>query len=158
MATLYSDIADDQNNALSNASKMQTNGALVTGNLRVYQAKYTTVGTEAANDVLYLARLNKGVYVIPSLSSIHSDGGLSGTFTANVGDWDEDGTVLDADRFISAANLASATNVLFSESATAVATIYKTVGPTWIGLQIATLATPAASGVITATITVACPT
>ncbi len=158
MASLYADTATSQNNALLDSSSYVKEGWKVTGRLCLAHGKYTTTGAETTSDVVFMARLPKNATVIPHLSNFFHDGGLSGTLTVNVGDYDEDETALDADRFISAANVAAASNTLFTEAGTASGVHYTTVGPTWIGVDIVTMATAAASGIFVCNIVYAVST
>jgi len=104
MAKFYSDIATAQNSGLLKDRVKE--GANVSGGLKSLQAAYTLAGSEAANDVLYLAKLPSGAMVIPSLSSVYCpDPGT--TLTLDVGD------EADADRYADAIVLSAGGSVKF---------------------------------------------
>jgi len=86
MANIYTALATAQNADLVASNP---NGSLLTGDVKFAQCSYTTTGTTAAADVLYLAKLPVGAIVIPGLSFVDTED--CGTdISIKVGDSDDD--------------------------------------------------------------------
>ena len=106
MADIYTPLANAQN---SGTLQGRANGDLLTGNVRWAQCSYTTTGSTAAGDKLFLCKLPKGAVVIPGLSFIDTED--CGTdINITIGD---DIPVEDVDKYSTAISLATAGRVAF---------------------------------------------
>jgi hypothetical protein len=109
MANIYTTLAASQT-ALATSPSRLPDGNLVTGNVVWAQGSFTTTGTTAAGDVLYIAQLPKGSVVIPGLSFIDTED--CGTdISIKIGD---DDPTADDDRYSTAISLATAGRVAFA--------------------------------------------
>lgn len=106
MADIYTTLATAQ---ASELPKNRADGNLLTGNLVYARGQFTTTGTTAAADVLYIAKLPKGAVVVPGACFIDTED--CGTdVSIKIGDGD---TTADDDRYTTAISLATAGRVAF---------------------------------------------
>lgn len=159
MATLYTDIAQNQRDGLNFPGG---SGGLTTqpggfndpvkelGTLSLPTCVYTMTGAEIQNDIINVMRLTMGAVVDPSGNVFGN--GIATTATITVGDTDTvGGTVTaDASRYSGSINVAAAmTAPLAFASGTALAAPAETTDdPVWITATFATLATPVAGKVL----------
>lgn len=91
----------------SNNPRTRANGFETSAGLQVLTATYTTVGTEAADDVISIADLPVGAVLIPSLSRVISEGiGGTGATAATIGD------ASDVDRYSATAVALTAAGIV----------------------------------------------
>lgn len=121
-------------------------GLKASGIILIATSTYTMLGTEAANDLVYICRLPPRAMVDPTLSSVVSEG-IATTATLDIGDDDDEGVgaVADPDRYADGLDIAAAGVDLFSAIAAAARlTPYVTSKACWLQAKFATLVTPVA--------------
>src|SRR5512136_365246 len=153
MATYYSDIrVNERLQSAGNGTIGDRNNGLLKSSVPLFiTAIYTMVGTEAATEYIELAKLQQGVRIDPTLSSITSEG-VATTLTIDIGDDDVlgVGTTADADRYADGLDCAAAGIDLFSANACAARLTPYTLGSeSIIKATFATLATPVAGKKLT---------
>lgn len=118
--------------------------------LRFIEAKYTMLGTEAANDLINIAVGFPGMVIDPSHSTVVSEG-IATTATLDVGDTDASGVgaAVDADRYADGLDVAAAGVDRFDSIACAARlTPYTIASDCIIQAKFATLVTPVAGKVL----------
>lgn len=106
MADIYTTLADAQD---SDLVRDRASGNLLTGKMVYARGQYTTTGTTAADDVLFIAKLPAGAVVVPSASFIDAED--CGTdVSIKIGD---DDPTADDDRYTTAISLATAGRIAF---------------------------------------------
>lgn len=118
----------------------------------IANVRYTMLGTEAQGDFVNLLRLPKGAQIVPSLSSVVTDG-IATTATIDVGDDDALGTGLaaDADRYADGLDVAAAGIDMFSANACAARLTPYSLGTdpdNAIIMEFKTLVTPVAGKIL----------
>ncbi len=136
MATLYSDIAEVQNEP---TAKTLNSGIKQYGNLAYCEAKYTVASGDTAADVVRLVQVPAGFRLVTALSTVVSEGmGSGATATVDVGD-DDDTDSTDADRYADGLDVAAAgVDIFDSSAAVARLTPYTTQKTSWITATLAT--------------------
>lgn len=149
MATLWSDLfptgAQPPNGAqLPDAGPIEAK-------VRCTKVRYTFTGDEAAGDVIRLFELPKGAVILPNISSQQVVVDCAGTLTIDVGDLDsttESPLVADdADRYSDGVDCGAVGDKPFANGVAAAA-LYELGEQCWITATLATLATPAAGGIL----------
>lgn len=149
MAILYTDIAAPQKGG-TNVLADLNNPNLDNGRIQLITAVYTMVGTEAANDIIYIARVPQGVVVDPT-SSIASNG-IAAAATVTIGDTDTKVATVtaDASRYSGAIDphAASTTPVQFASGTTLAVPSEIVDDWVWLTATFATMTTPVAGKVL----------
>jgi hypothetical protein len=107
---------------------------------------YTMLGTEAANDLVNIAKIPARCRPIPELSHVIGDG-IATTATLDVGDTD-DTDAADPDRYADGLNVAAAGTDQFSGGVASL-TPYTTQKECWLQGKFATMNTPVAGKKLT---------
>jgi hypothetical protein len=154
MATFYTNVAANQQSGVNfpagtSGIALAPTGfndpVLELGSVDTVIATYTTVGTEAAADVINIVLLQAGQFVNPIDSAVVTNG-LASTATVSIGDNDPAGA--SATRYSTALNLASATQLAFTGGAAAL-TPYSVSADCYLQATLATYATPGTGKLVT---------
>lgn len=99
MADLYTDVGDNQNDAIKLTKEREPKGSKVSGDVLFATSTYTFDGTEANADVIKIVKLKEGSTVIPHLCQIIVDFDTGDeTLDISIGD-DDATTAVDPDRY-----------------------------------------------------------
>lgn len=150
MPIFYSDIANNQNDAVQLTKERQSDGSKVSGDLLVATATYTFAGTEVNADVINIVKLPEGATVIPGLCKVITN--LTATVDADLTIGDDDATTAaDADRYSTTLTIDedAGTRFDFTPGAAADVTPYELQTPSWIQATLAGLANVTADDTLT---------
>ena len=154
MATLYTDVADNQNDAIQLTKEREPKGSKVSGDVLFATSTYTFVGTEANADEINIVKLREGSTVIPHLCQIicNFDTGDE-TLDLSIGD-DDATTAVDPDRYsvlqaVDAAGVGVEAFAFSFATAAAGLTPYELQADSWIQALLAGEANTAADDSIT---------
>lgn len=105
MATVYSNVAQNQSDAASKLTGMadRAEGQAMGGLVQVAYATYTVTAALAAADVINIVKLPAGARILPQLCRVQTDGVGATTCTINIG------PASDADLYATAINVNAAT-------------------------------------------------
>ena len=146
MSSLYTDIAAVQKGSVNGLANLNDPN-LDNGRVQKITATYTMAGTEAANDVIYIARVPSGALVHPDYSNAAGNG-IASTATITVGDTDTQAAAVtaDASRYSGSIDVHAAATapVAFASGTTLQTPAEVTDDWVWLTATFATMATPVA--------------
>ena len=134
MATLDTDTAARQVEALDNSSKLVKDGSVVSGNVLHAHAVHTVATADATSDTLRIVRIPAGSWLLPDeCKVVHEAGGTAYTLTVG------DGT--DPDRFSAALDVKAAGTTAFAGGVEALAPV-KISEDIWLTATLTSVTTP----------------
>ncbi len=132
--TLYTDIANKQNDVLYLTAERQDDGSKVTGNVLLARAVFTIDSKAGDADTIRIVKLPDGCTVLPHLCKVITDftASPSPDLDITVGD-DDDTVAADADRYCTTLTIDQSGGSVFDFApGVAGATPYTLQKPSWI--------------------------
>jgi len=152
MATYYSDLFPSRLSP-NVPIALRKEGFRVTPRYDPTLISYTFQGDEVAGDVIRLVKLNAGDILVVKDGGVWVEVDPAATLTLDIGDLDSGATspwvANDADRYADGINAAAVGWVSFGTAGVAYARPFRLQTDAWLTMTLATLATPAAGGIIT---------